>query len=143
MAYLTKPLLAVLLAIAAVSIGADERVPSSLVGPLGFLAASEQDAGISGWGVYVRQRNGALFLLPMQTTTQAVDGEIGTALNAGWWLDEFVSIDWGEESSEVRVQATFITGAGPMGARPFAAEVRLRRAGSGWVPDEPILLAED
>ncbi len=59
-------------------------------------------------------------------------------LHEGWWLQELVAVRWLDENT-LRLRATFITGAGPDGTRPFGAEIQLARSVGGWRASEPVL----
>jgi len=137
-----KCLAALLLSLSAVAASAatdDPGCPAPFArdNVLEILADEQHDTVHGYYGIYPEPCNGGLYLVSLPT------GERLARINEGWWLEEFESARWESVSHEgIVVVASYITGVGPTGTRPFRARILLIHRPKGWVPDEPELLDE-
>ena len=91
---------------------------------------------LNTFGIYADPCDGGLYLIDGHQRSRLV------RINESWWLYKFESASWRDPDAadEIVVTASYATGIGPTGAIPFQARIVLRRDGSDWVVQEPVVL---
>lgn len=88
------------------------------------------------YGIYEEACDGGLYLVDLN------QGQRLLRINENWWLYKFESAKWRDPESpnEIVTLAQYVTGIGPTGAQPFRARIVVKRAGRGWIAQEPEIL---
>lgn len=87
--------------------------------------------------IYTHPCTSGLYLADLQVATG--DG-VGQAIPVvqGWILQSLLGVKR-TSADIVLVSGRFVTGVGPVGARPFNAQITVRREVETWHADEPVL----
>jgi len=138
--------IAMLVWVAAMPVLAAERCPAPFDRDnlVQVLVDDELDVIYDTYGVYTEMCDGGLYLV------DPGDGERLVRINESWWLYHFESARWeNADHQAIVVDASYATGIGPTGARPFRARIVLTRTQganrtiSTWTVEEPEFLESD
>ena len=91
--------------------------------------------------IYTHDCSSGLYMVD-QRTDSAGDLRNATPIVQGWLLQTLHSATI-LDADTLLLEASFVTGAGPTGARPFSAHIRVLRDDDNWVAQEPLLTADE